>query len=226
MSRTMRRIITICFTLVILLSMSSGVAASDTSWIIRGNYVMTWPSTDSYQTESVIGDNPLLNEFSLDSGQGFGFDLEYKMNPKLGLAVMAIFTDIEGTFVAGIEPGEQSDRVSDNNTVDTYTVNFGANYHFTPKSRADFYLGAFVGWWSYDSIKFQLPVLDEEVKIDFDDQFSYGLNAGIDVPFGADSSWLFTAALKYLVSDLKESGGPREIAIDPLIASIGIGYRF
>ena len=75
---------------------------------------------------------------------------------------------------------------------------------------------------------FRLPVevLDEEVKIDFDDQFSYGLNAGIDVPFGSDSSWLFTAALKYLVSDLKESGGPREIAIDPLIASIGIGYRF
>jgi outer membrane protein W len=222
----MKRIIAVCLVIAGFAVGSSVAGASDASWIVRGSYVVTWPSTDSYQTESVIGDNPLLNELSLDSGQGFGFDLEYKMNPKLGLALMAIFTDLEGTFVAGIEPGEQSDRVSDNNTVDTYTVNFGANYHFTPESRVDFYLGAFVGWWSYDSIKFQLPVLDEEVKIDFDDQFSYGLNAGIDVPFGADSSWLFTAALKYLVSDLKESGGPREIAIDPLIASIGIGYRF
>ena len=222
----MKRTLSICFALAFLVAMSSMATAADSSWIVRGSYVMTWRSTDSYQTESVIGDNPLLNEFSLDSGQGFGFDLEYKMNPKLGLAVMAIFTDIEGTFVAGIEPGEESDRVSDNNTVDTYTVNFGANYHFTPDSRVDFYLGAFVGWWSYDSVKFQLPVLDEEVKIDFDDQFSYGLNAGIDVPLGADSSWLFTAALKYLVSDLKQSGDPREIAIDPLIASIGIGYKF
>ena len=75
-------------------------------------------------------------------------------------------------------------------------------------------------------IEFQLPLLDEEVKIDFDDQFSYGLNAGVDIPFGQDSSWIFSLALKYLVSDLKESGGPREIAIDPLIGSIGIGYRF
>lgn len=222
----MKRTIVICMTFALLAAASTLVTAADEKWILRGSYVMTWPSTDSYQTESVIGDNPLLNEFSLDSGQGFGFDVEYKMSPKLGLAMMAIFTDIEGTFVAGIEPGEQSDRVSDNNTVDTYTVNFGANYHFTPDSRVDFYLGAFVGWWSYDSIKFQLPVLDEEIKIDFDDQFSYGLNAGVDIPFGSESSWLFTAALKYLVSDLKESGGPREIAIDPLIASIGIGYRF
>lgn len=222
----MKRITTICLTLAILVAVSGMAAASDASWIVRGSYVVTWPSTDSYQTESVIGDNPILNEFSLDSGQGFGFDLEYKMNPKLGLALMAIFTDIEGTFVAGLEPGEESELVTDNNTVDTYTVNFGANYHFTPDSVVDFYLGAFVGWWSYDSIKFRLPIQDEEIKIDFDDQFSYGLNAGIDIPFGSESGWMFTAALKYLVSDLKESGGPREIAIDPLIGSIGIGYRF
>jgi len=222
----MKRITTICRTLAVLVAVSGVAAASDTNWIVRGSYVVTWPSTDSYQTESVIGDNPILNEFSLDSGQGFGFDLEYKMNPKLGLALMAIFTDIEGTFVAGLEPGEESELVTDNNTVDTYTVNFGANYHFTPDSVVDFYLGAFLGWWSYDSIKFRLPIQDEEIKIDFDDQFSYGLNAGIDIPFGSESGWMFTAALKYLVSDLKESGGPREIAIDPLIGSIGIGYRF
>jgi outer membrane protein W len=174
----------------------------------------------------VIGDNPLLNELSLDSGQGFGFDLEYKMSPKLGIVLLGIFTDMEGTFVAGLEPGEESDLVTDNNTVDVYTVNFGANYHFTPESRVDFYAGAYLGWFSYDSIKFRLPIQDEEIKIDLDDQFSYGLNAGIDVPFGSDSPWLFTVAVKYLISDLKESGGPREIAIDPIIGSIGIGYRF
>ncbi len=32
--------------------------------------------------------------------------------------------------------------------------------------------------------------------------------------------------MKYLISDLKEDGGPREIAIDPIIGSIGIGYKF
>ncbi|MGB5296016.1 MAG: hypothetical protein WBP34_13775, partial [Thermoanaerobaculia bacterium] len=132
----------------------------------------------------------------------------------------------EGTFVAGIEPGEESDRVTDNNTVDFYTINFGANYHFTPDSRVDFYLGAFAGVFSYDSVKFNLPVIDEEIKINFDDQFSYGFNAGIDVPFTSDGPVFIALAVKYLISDLKEDGGPREIAIDPIIGSIGIGFRF
>lgn len=222
----MKRITILCLILVAFIAVSSMATAADPSWIVRGSYVKTWPSTDSCQTESVIGDNPLLNELSLDSGQGFGFDLEYKMSPKLGIVLLGVFTDMEGTFVAGLEPGEESDLVTDNNTVDVYTVNFGANYHFTPESRVDFYAGAYLGWFSYDSIKFRPPNQDEEIKIDLDDQFSYGLNAGIDVSFGSNSPWLFTVAAKYLISDLKESGGPREIAIDPIIGSIGIGYRF
>ena len=174
----MKRVTILCLILVAFIAVSSMATAADPSWIVRGSYVKTWPSTDSYQTESVIGDNPLLNELSLDSGQGFGFDLEYKMSPKLGIVLLGIFTDMEGTFVAGLEPGEESDLVTDNNTVDVYTVNFGANYHFTPESRVDFYAGAYLGWFSYDSIKFRLPIQDEE------------------------------------------------IAIDPIIGSIGIGYRF
>jgi outer membrane protein W len=83
-----------------------------------------------------------------------------------------------------------------------------------------------LGLFSYDSVKINLPVLYRQVSIDFDDQFSYGLNAGIDMPFKEDGPVFFTLALKYLVSDLKESGGPREIAIDPLIGSLGIGFRF
>ncbi len=36
----------------------------------------------------------------------------------------------------------------------------------------------------------------------------------------------FLIRKQYLISDLKEDGGPREIAIDPIIGSIGIGYKF
>lgn len=77
-----------------------------------------------------------------------------------------------------------------------------------------------------DSVTFSLPDHDREWKINFDDQFSYGLNAGIDVPFTADGPVFFTAAVKYMVSDLKQDGGPLEIAIDPIIGSLGIGFRF
>jgi len=222
----MRRTILVALILGLVLGTVSIVEANDDKWRIRGLYVKTWPSTDSYQTESVIGDQPIINELSVDSGQGFELDIGYMFNPKLELMLFGIFTDLEGTFVAGIEPGEESDRVTDNNTVDFYTINVGANYHFTPESRVDFYLGAFVGLFSYDSVQFNLPVIDEQIKINFDDQFSYGLNAGVDVPFTQDGPLFFALAVKYLISDLKEDGGPREIAIDPIIGSIGIGCRF
>lgn len=222
----MRRTILLGLILGLVLGAAGIVEANDDNWRIRTFYVKTWPSTDSYQTESVIGDRPVINELSVDSGQGFELDIGYMLNPKLELVLTGIFTDLEGTFVAGIEPGEESDRVTDNNTVDFYTINFGANYHFTPDSRVDFYLGAFAGVFSYDSVKFNLPVIGEEIKINFDDQFSYGFNAGIDVPFTSDGPLFFALAVKYLISDLKEDGGPREIAIDPIIGSIGIGFRF
>ena len=222
----MRRTILVALILGLVLGTVSIVEANDDKWRIRGFYVKTWPSTDSYQTESVIGDQPIINELSVDSGQGFELDIGYMLNRKLELVLTGIFTDLEGTFVAGIEPGEESDRVTDNNTVDFYTINLGANYHFTPDSRVDFYLGAFMGVFSYDSVKFNLPVIDEQISINFDDQFSYGLNAGIDIPFTQDGPLFAAVAVKYLISDLKEDGGPREIAIDPIIGSIGIGFRF
>ena len=222
----MRRTILVGLILGLVLGAAGIAEANDDTWRIRAFYVGTWPSTDSYQTESVIGDSLLFSELSVDNGQGFELDIGYMLNRKLELVLTGIFTDLEGTFVAGIEPGEESDRVTDNNTVDFYTINFGANYHFTPDSRVDFYLGAFAGVFSYDSVKFNLPVIDEEIKINFDDQFSYGFNAGIDVPFTSDGPVFFALAVKYLISDLKEDGGPREIAIDPIIGSIGIGFRF
>jgi len=222
----MRRTILLSLILGLVLGAAGIAEANDDTWRIRAFYVGTWPSTDSYQTESVIGDSLLFSELSVDNGQGFELDIGYMLNRKLELVLTGIFTDLEGTFVAGIEPGEESDRVTDNNTVDFYTINFGANYHFTPDSRVDFYLGAFAGVFSYDSVKFNLPVIDEEIKINFDDQFSYGFNAGIDVPFTSDGPVFIALAVKYLISDLKEDGGPREIAIDPIIGSIGIGFRF
>ena len=111
----MRRTVLVALILGLVLGTVSIVEANDDKWRIRGFYVKTWPSTDSYQTESVIGDLPLVyNELSLDSGQGFELDIGYMFNPKLELVLTGIFTDLEGTFVAGIELGEGSDRVTDN----------------------------------------------------------------------------------------------------------------
>ena len=65
----------------------------------------------------------IVNSFSVDSGQGFGLDIEYKFNKRIGIVLSGIFTDMEGTFVYGFEPGEENRFSSDPNTVDFYTIN-------------------------------------------------------------------------------------------------------
>ncbi|MGB6362778.1 MAG: hypothetical protein WBG64_08940, partial [Thermoanaerobaculia bacterium] len=91
-------------------------------WILRGQYVKIWPSTDSYQTQSVLEDlPPIFNQLSLDSGQGFELDIEYKIKPKIGVVLTGIFTDMEGNFVYGTDPGQQNRFSSDPNTVSPLT---------------------------------------------------------------------------------------------------------
>ena len=90
----MKRTISTGFIFVLLMAAGSVLSAADSNWIVRGQYVKTWPSTDSYQTESVIGDlPPIFSSFSVDSGQGFGLDIEYKFNKRIGIVLSAIFTD-------------------------------------------------------------------------------------------------------------------------------------
>ena len=212
---------------LVLFGATNLAAASDAKWIIRGNYVVTWPDADSYDT-SLPPNAPevLSSRINIDSGQGFGLDVGYKLNPKMEVFVMAIFTDMEGNLKYGYQIGESSAIADDPNTVDFYTIDGGFNYHFTPESRVDFFLGAFAGVFSYDSVTYTLPEIGKEFKVNFDDTFAWGLNAGIDVPFTADGPLFFTATVKYMLTDLKQDGGPNKIGLDPIIGAAGIGFRF
>ena len=106
----MRRTILLGLILGLVLGTAGIAEANDDKWRIRGFYVKTWPSTDSYQTESVIGDRPIINELSVDSGQGFELDIGYMFNPKIELMLTGIFTDLEGTFVRLLNSDQESSK--------------------------------------------------------------------------------------------------------------------
>ena len=101
----------------------------------------------------------------------------------------------------------------------------GLNYHLTPGRRADWFIGLFGGLVDFDDTTYN--ALGEAFNFDYDDgEFGYGLNAGVDVPFGAESSWVLTGGLRYLLATAEEQSGASELDVDPVIFSIGIGYRF
>jgi len=74
----------------------------------------------------------------------------------------------------------------------------------------------------YDSVTFR--ALGETTKVSFDSDTAIGITAGLDVPFTADSAWMLSFGLRYMQSDAESRGFKLEV--DPLMTTLGIGYRF
>jgi len=63
-----------------------------------------------------------------------------------------------------------------------------------------------------------------EYELDPDSQFTFGAVVGADLAFSADGPWVGTAAIRYAPLSLEDS--PVDLDVDPLIFTIGLGYRF
>jgi hypothetical protein len=58
------------------------------------------------------------------------------------------------------------------------------------------------------------------------DKFIYGLNVGLDVPFGS-SKWALNVALNYLFAEIELEGGTGDaLGVNPLQVKVGAVYRF
>jgi len=65
-------------------------------------------------------------------------------------------------------------------------------------------------------------------KRPFDDDTGFGLKLGVDVALGAESRWSFNAEVRYLLvlMEAESDSGGRDLDLNPLIGSIGIGFLF
>jgi len=211
--------------------------APDYRWIVRGFYAPIWPSTGTVNDEipaaepaatgananGFIPGQPVFTQFSLESDAGFGANVEYKFTPNWGLQFDAIFSTVEGHLMWDQTGGLW---LMGEDSLDFTQFDLGANYHFTPDRRVDFYLGAFVGLWSFDDVTIPLPEIGQTFRLQWKDQFAYGLRGGLDIPFKAGSPWIFTAGVDWSLVDLDQENGSNKVNMDPLTGKIGIGYRF
>lgn len=151
----------------------------------------------------------------IDEAVGFQAAFEYMVTNLIGVEPTIGFSthdvEVEQTGVPELQLGE----------IDLMALSANLNFHFLRESRVDLYAGPTVGyalWGDLESDVFQMD-------FSTDDEFIYGVNLGLDVPFG-DSSWEFAAAFGLLFTDVSVEGSPSDIGMDPMVLKIGASYKF
>ena len=193
--------------------------AGDGLWQLRISGLSMKPTGDTV----VVPDTGERIPFNAGNGYGFGIDLEYRVSRRLGIdfgvltatPVIDVLIDEVGVISASAKP-----RIT--------PLYAGLNVHLTPDSPLDLYIGPMLAYVIYSSFDLVVdPWFLTEGFVTQND-FGIGVNLGLDIRLG-DAGWLFTAAFKYLDTTLVASPPDESIGrtdIDPMIFSIGVGYRF
>jgi outer membrane protein W len=157
---------------------------------------------------------------------GFGAGFEYRPLhvcdlSRWGIALDAINSQLDAHFMVDNPRGWGMDH----DKVSITPVLLSLNYHFTPGKRADWFVGPSIGYAFLDSVSFN--TLGTTFNEKFKDDFTYGINLGVDVPFGAEHNYAFTAGLRQLFLKAKASGASNfSLDVNPTIATAGIAFRF
>ena len=205
--------------LVSLAFASSPAAAQEARWTLRG--FAHW--LDSAEESVVVPGGAAGGEavFSTSSGSGFGFDVEYRLGRRLGLGLTGLIGDLDTELaVGGPGPGTM---VGEDFDLEMLLLDLA--YHFRPDARADVYAGPVVGMVYGGDVVYELDRGDT-ATLRFDDDFGFGLQAGIDVRIREDGPWIVSAAVRWVKAILENEVPGGDLDLDPLVGSVGFGYRF
>ena len=188
--------------------------AQDDSWRIGLELAWVDPSGNFSATE-----NGTTAYASYDTGFGAGLRGEYQFGRRLGVELSAL-----GAGSVQLSAGSAGSSVE----VSTVApVMLGFNVHLTPDRPVDLYVGSMLALVRYSDVVFRAGFGSVSTTVSVEDDFAWGVIAGLEIPMGS-RGWQVQANLRFLDTDIRDSGGPISInsEFDPLIFSIGIGYRF
>jgi outer membrane protein W len=188
------------------------------TWQLKADLAFVDPSGESVLVD-VDSDRV---DIHFDSKAGVGLRAEYRFTESLGAEIGVL-----GTASFDVAVGNLGNLAGVTTRVSSFTpVTAGLNYHFTPGSRVDLSTGAFLAAVNYGDIEVSAGT-GVSTSISADRDFAWGAVAGLEIPVGS-GHWSLHADLRYIDTDMKgtSDGDPFEGEFDPLIFSIGFGYRF
>jgi outer membrane protein W len=149
---------------------------------------------------------------------GFQASFEYRFSSLLGIEPALAFANYD---VDTMESGFPDLEIGE---VDLTTFTANLNFHLLGESGIDLYVGPTVGYAFWGDLESALLAEKFPVK----DDFIYGANIGVGVPFG-QSGWGFSGALNWLAAEAElEDADPGDspLGVDPLQVKVGVYYRF
>lgn len=179
-------------------------------------------SGDDFFMTNRIRSNGVNERTKLKVEDGFlaGVGAEYHFNDRVGLEGALLLGNLDSTFILDLN----DDWASDDDDLGLFGVTLGPNFHLTPNSRVDFYIGPFIGFINPGEGDYR--TLGESTEVEFDSEFIFGAQLGLGVPFG-ESPWGLAFGARYLDLSIEEDGGAgREFDLDPLALTAGISYTF
>jgi outer membrane protein W len=191
---------------LLILGFASPVCAEKGDMLVRFGVLYSTPTDDL-----VDGDQTT----ELDAAFGFQASFEYLITDLMGIEP-AITTGKHDVTVK-----ESGFPDLDIGEIGLFTLTANLNFHLLRESKIDLLLGPTIGFATWGDLK------TTEFPEDFpvDDEFIYGVNVGLDVPFG-EGKWGFSGALNYLLAGATLEGSSEEIGVNPLQVKVGISYKF
>jgi outer membrane protein W len=160
---------------------------------------------------------------NFDSGVGAGIRAEYHFSNRFGVEIGVL-----GTVNVDVSVGSPGGTFGSNVAVSSFTpVTLGFNVHLTPDRPVDLYVGPLLALSNYGKVDVSTGMGTATTTVSIDNDVGYGAILGLDLPLG-DHGWLVQANLRYIVTEMKDSGGAISFSGDfnPVIFSVGLGYRF
>ena len=160
---------------------------------------------------------------SFDTGFGAGLRGEYQFSRQLGVE-LGVLAAGSVDVAAGIFGGTIGSDVGVSGFV---PVTLGLNVHLTPNRKVDLYAGPLLTLVRYNSVDVWTAIGVAGTTESIETDTGWGASLGLDVPLGRHG-WMVQANLRYIDTDMKDTGGIISFnsKFDPVIFSVGVGYRF
>ncbi|HVS65417.1 MAG TPA: OmpW family outer membrane protein [Thermoanaerobaculia bacterium] len=208
--------------LAALVASSSAVAhGQDSRWSlgVDGLYLA---ADDGRAAVGAAAGAPAGATYGIDGdGVGFGLALGYRATRRFGVELELATVDLDVAVPSATPGAARADTESA--SFELYLMEF--RWHLVPERRFDLTLGALVAMTKLADVRFPTAA-GGSAKLTFDDDVGFGLALGVDWPLGGDGGWLLRGRLRYLRTILESDSGAQDLDLDPLLLSVGVGYRF
>jgi outer membrane protein len=199
------------------------MAAEAGDWLVRARAIGVVPTSES------DGITPDLTTGKLQAQPAVvpELDFTYMATENIGFELILATTehDVKGRgSIAGL-----------GKVADTWLLppTLLVQWHFLPKSRFNPYIGAGINYtitYGEDASQSLESALGGPTKVSLDNSLGWAVQAGMDI--GIDDHWFVNVDVKYIDMSMDariKSGGVTrkdDVDINPIIAGVGIGYRF